>query len=81
MKIEKVDEEIAKTKQKITNYQTRLRELERKKKEIENTEIVSLVRGMNVPPDKLHAFIKSFHQQNPDAINASIRKEETLNEE
>ena len=43
MKIEKIIAEISKTKKRILEMQTKLRELERMKTEKENAEIVELV--------------------------------------
>lgn len=59
MKTEKIDVEITKMKAKISAYQARLKELERKKTEKENTEIVGLVRGVNMTPRELAGFIRS----------------------
>lgn len=47
-KIERVSKDIQKTKDKISEFQTRLRELEKQKTELENTEIVEAVRGMDI---------------------------------
>ena len=44
-KINRIDTEIAKTKQKISGLQAHIRELEQQKTELENTDIVGLVRG------------------------------------
>lgn len=63
MKIDKVVEEINKLKVKISEYQTRLRDLERQKTEMENAEIVSMVRGIDVAPDELRAFIEAYKKQ------------------
>ena len=62
-KIEKIETEIDKTKSKISELQIRLRELERQKTEIENTEIVGLVRGVDATPQELAAFIRAFREQ------------------
>jgi len=62
MKIERIDSEITKTKAKITEYQNRLRDLERQKTETENTEIVALVRGMDIPRTELAAFLAAMRQ-------------------
>ena len=45
-KSEKIQSEIDKLKVKITEQQTRLKELEQSKREAENSEIVDVVRGM-----------------------------------
>lgn len=62
-KINKVIAEIDKTKAKISEYNSRLRELEKQKTELENTEIVELVRGVEASPAELAAFIKAFREQ------------------
>jgi len=56
----KIAQEIDKIKNKITDYQNRLKVLERQKTELENSDIVALVRGVDVPPDQLMAFIEAF---------------------
>ena len=45
----KIEAEIEKVKAKIAEQQTRLKELEQKKLEAENSEIVDIVRGMIIP--------------------------------
>jgi len=56
----KVQAEIDKAKAKLAEQQTRLRELESKKTEIENTEIVDIVRGMSIPLDELATLLQSI---------------------
>lgn len=58
-KIERVSKDIQKTKDKISEFQTRLRELEKQKTELENTEIVEAVRGMDISLADLAAMMKS----------------------
>jgi len=62
-KIVKIDAEIDKIKAKISELQARLRELARQKTELENTEIVELVRDVDVTPQELAAFIRAFREQ------------------
>lgn len=57
-KIERVIKDIEKTKGKIAEFQSRLRELERQKTEIENTEIVDIVRGMDISLADLAVLLK-----------------------
>ena len=45
----KIQTEIDKVKAKISEQQARLKELEQKKLEAENSEIVDIVRGMSIP--------------------------------
>ena len=56
-KIERVSKEIEKTKGKISEWQARLRELEKQKTELENTEIVETVRGMDISLADLAAML------------------------
>ena len=58
-KIERVCKDIDKTRDKIAEFQTRLRELEKQKTELENMEIVDAVRGMDISLADLAAFLKS----------------------
>ena len=52
-KIDRINKEIAKTREKITEYQNKLKGLEAQKTEAENLEIVQLVRAMRLPPQEL----------------------------
>jgi hypothetical protein len=63
-KIEHVNKDIDKTKEKISEFQTKLRELEKQKTELENTEIVEAVRGMDIPLNDLPAVLKALREQN-----------------
>ena len=63
-KIERVIKDIDKTKEKITEFQSRLRELEKQKTELENIEIVEAVRGMDIPLNDLPAILKALREQN-----------------
>ena len=56
-KIERIEREIAKTREKITEYQNRLKGLEAQKTEAENLQIVQLVRSMRLSPQELTAML------------------------
>ena len=56
-KIERIDKEIQKTREKITEYQNKLRGLEAQKTETENLQIVQLVRSMRLTPQELNAML------------------------
>ena len=62
-KLTKLQIEIDKIKQKISEQQTRLRELEQQKTEIENTEIVELVRSMKMNTSELSTFLKAYREK------------------
>ena len=47
-KIERLDREIQRTREKITEYQNKLKELTAQKTEAENLQIVQLVRAMRL---------------------------------
>ena len=57
-KIDRNNKEIAKTREKITEYQNKLKGLEAQKPEAENLEIVQLVRAMRMTPQELNAMLK-----------------------
>jgi len=58
-KIERVSKDIEKARGKISEFQTRLRELEKQKNELENLEIVEVVRGMSVSIDELAVLLQT----------------------
>ena len=58
-KIKKIDAEYEKNAAKITKLQERQKELEAERLELENTDIIGLVRSMGLTPDQLAALIQS----------------------
>ncbi len=58
-KTAKVQAEIDKAKAKLAEQQTRLKELECKRTELENLEIVDIVRGMSIPLEDLAAYLQA----------------------
>ena len=62
-RIEKITNDIIKLRRKITTAQTRLRELERQKVELENADIISAVRSIGVPPEEVAALIAKLQNQ------------------
>ncbi len=57
-KIDRIDNEIAKTREKISEYQNKLRGLEAQKMEAENLQIVQLVRAMRLTPVELAVMLE-----------------------
>lgn len=81
-KIERIDKEIQKTREKITEYQNRLRGLEAQKTEAENLQIVQLVRSMRLTPQELTAMLSGGGIPGIAPIPADYEEqEETENEE
>ena len=56
-KIERIDREIAKTREKIAEYQEKLKTLEAQKTEAENLEIVQMVLALRMTPEQLSAML------------------------
>jgi hypothetical protein len=56
----KIQAEIDKARERLMEQQARLRELESKKTEAENMEIVDIVRGLSIPLDELAAALQSL---------------------
>ena len=56
-KIDRIDKEILKTREKISEHQNKLRSLEAQKAEAENLQIVQLVRAMHLTPAELSALL------------------------
>ena len=75
-KLTKLQMEIDKIKQKISEQQTRLRELEQQKTEIENTEIVELVRSMKMNTSELSTFLKAYREKTDAPILMSATQED-----
>ena len=72
--------DISKTKEKIIDLQEKLHELEQQKTELENTEIVALVRSTKMNTTELSAFLKAYHKKN-DASFLNQKQEEIIHEE
>ena len=56
----KIEAEIEKVKAKIAEQQTKLKELEQRKVEAENSEIVDIVRGMSIPLAELPLVLQQL---------------------
>ena len=80
-KLTKLQMEIDKIKQKISEQQTKLRELEQQKTEIENTEIVELVRSMKMNTSELSTFLKAYREKTDAPILMPATQEDIDHEE
>ena len=79
-KLTKLQMEIDKIKQKISEQQTKLRELEHQKTEIENTEIVELVRSMKMNTSELSSFLKAYREKSDAPILLPTTQEDNEHE-
>ena len=71
----KIEAEIEKVKAKITEQQTRLKELEQKKLEAENSEIVDIVRGMSISLAELPLVLQRLRAG--ETLEQNVPKSET----
>jgi hypothetical protein len=62
-RIAKIQDEMEKLKIKINKGQIRLRELEKQLTDLENADIISAVRGVEIAPDELAAFVQMFKEK------------------
>jgi len=79
-KIERIDQEIEKTREKIAEYQEKLKTLEAQKTEAENLEIVQMVRALRMTPAQLNAIL-SGGMNHDTALSESNNQEVTAYEE
>lgn len=56
-KLEKIDKELVKAREKAAEWQAKIRELEKQKQEEENSQIVQAVRSLKLTPAELMAFL------------------------
>lgn len=66
--MERITTEIARLKTRIADDQSRLRELERKRLEIENTEILGVIRGIDMTHEELLTYLKSCKSQRSKTV-------------
>jgi septal ring factor EnvC (AmiA/AmiB activator) len=84
MKLDKIEKEMQRVREKITHYQNQLKELDAQKTEAENLQIVQMVRSMRLSPQELKAFLSGDEPQGaaaPAAYSPYIAQEETEDEE
>lgn len=80
-KITRIEREIAMVKEKINEYQNKLKELELKKTEIENLQIVQTVRALNLTPQELSKLLSKGGIPGIKTVSSNkSEKEETINE-
>ena len=80
-KIERIDQEIAKTREKIVEQQEKLKDLEAQKTEAENLEIVQMVRALRMTPAQLSAMLSGGMVPGRAAGPADPEQEEMTHEE
>jgi len=74
-KINKVTDDIEKTKAKIAELQALLPELERKRTDMENTEIIKLLRSADIAPADIPDFINKVKASGTNLPNLATLAE------
>ena len=72
-KIKKINKEHAKNAAKIAELQARQAELEKQRTELENLDIIGLVRNVGLSPNQLAALIRS---SDPSAVRSPEPEQE-----
>ena len=80
-KTQRIDQEIAKVREKIAEYQEKLKTLEAQKTEAENLEIVQMVRALRMTPAQLSAMLSGGMVPGRAAGPADSEQEEMTHEE
>jgi len=70
-RIEKVNTQIANTKAKISEYQSKLRVLERQKIDLENEGFIALIRSEKISDTELAALMQSLRRDNTESAEAA----------
>ena len=78
-KIEKLAKDIEKTKAKIAEQQARLRDLEKQKTELENTDFVAVARSYHLTPQELAEVLKT--RQMASVQEPSPQEQEEVHED
>ena len=78
-KIEKLAKDIEKTKAKIAEQQARLRDLEKQKTELENTDFVAVASSYHLTPQELAEFLKT--RQMASVQEPSPQEQEEVHED
>ena len=73
-KFKKIDAEYEKNAAKISALQNRQKELEKQRRELENLDIVGLVRGMGMTAEELSVLMKAS-RENRSASNQNKQEE------
>ena len=81
-RLDKIGADLAKARKKRDEWDAKAKALERKYKEVENTEIQEMVHAANLTPDQLSELLRMFASDmvpKPETIN-SMNEEEMQDE-
>ena len=77
-RIDKLKAELVRAREKASEWQARVRDLERQITELENLEIVQTVRGIMSEPEDLRELLKMIRAANLPPKNNTTNKEEKI---
>ena len=80
-RLSRIERDIERLKEKISEYQQQLKELEAAKTEQENLQIVQLVRGLNMTPQEFAAFVRGGALQAAPVPIPEFEQEDSAHEE
>ena len=82
-RLDKIGSDLAKARSKRDEWDRRTKELERKYREVENTEIQEMVHAANLTPDKLAELLQLFATEMvpKTEIIDSMNEEENQNDD
>ena len=58
-KLEKIDKELEKSREKAAEWQAKIKDLEKERQEEENSKIIQAVRSLKLTPSELAAFFSN----------------------
>lgn len=83
IKLEKLGAELTKARKKKTEWDARVKDLEKRYREEENSEIHEMVHAANLTPDQLSKLLQAFAENavpNPETMQF-VKEEESENED
>ena len=80
-KIQRIDQEIAKVREKIAEYQDKLKTLEAQKTEAENLEIVQMGRALRLTPEQRNAMLSGGVVPGMAAASTDYPEQEEIDHE
>lgn len=85
-RLEKIEKDLEKAREKAAECQAKVRELEKQKQEEENSQIVQAVRSLKLTPAQLMAFLNDPKNSltasgHTDPKPEALEKEDTAHEE
>lgn len=82
-RLEKIEKELLKAREKAAEWQARVRDLEKQKQEEENVMIVQAVRSLKLTPAELLSFLDNPNVSTPGQLvpKPGTRKEDSGHEE